>query len=218
MKRPYSALREGMTYYVPVLAVGVILLGVDALVPFILWPVGLLVIVTGICMLLFFRDPQRISDASDLAVVCPADGKIVGIEDLSETPYYDGACKRVSIFLSVLDVHVNRSPVDGTVTKVIYKEGLFKNAMKAETSECNESNAVWLDSEFGPMTVRQISGAIARRIVCPVGVGDRLSRGEKFGMIKFGSRTELYLSQNARICVKIGVKVRAGTTVMAEIK
>lgn len=217
MKKPYNAWKEGLPYYMPVIAAGVILLGLDAVVPIIiLWPLGCLVLAAGFGALMFFRDPPRPCKATGSELVSPADGAIVGIEDLDASPHYDGPCKRISIFLSVLNVHVNRTPVDAKVEKIIYKEGAFKNAMKAETSECNESNAVWLDTEYGPMTVRQISGAIARRIVCPIQPGEQLARGEKFGMIKFGSRTELYLRTDAKIHVTMGQKVRAGATIIAE--
>ncbi|HIJ74058.1 MAG TPA: phosphatidylserine decarboxylase family protein, partial [Candidatus Hydrogenedentes bacterium] len=147
--------------------------------------------------------------------VAPADGVVVGIEDLDECPHYDGPCRRLSIFLSILDVHINRAPLEGIVRQIDYWPGKFHNAMKAESSECNESNAVWLDTAHGLVTVRQISGAIARSIVCVPSVGDRLGPGQKFGMIKLGSRTELCLPLDATICVKMKQKVRAGTSVVA---
>lgn len=166
-------------------------------------------------MMLFFRDFPRAITASENEVVSPADGTIVAIEDLEETPHYDGPTRRVSIFLSILSAHVNRAPYEGAVTHVEYAPGKFKNAMNPESSRVNESNAVWFNTPRGPMTVRQISGAVARRIVCPAAPGMNLEKGEKFGMIRFGSRTELYLPPGTEVCVKLKDKVYAGSTVMA---
>jgi len=163
----------------------------------------------------FFRDPARVITSEPHMVVSPADGTIVGVEDLDSSAHYDGPCKRVSIFLSVFNVHINRSPYDGTVESIAYKPGEFKNAMRADTTDVNESNTIRMKTDRGAMTVRQISGLIARRIVCKVEVGETLAKGEKFGMIKFGSRTELYLPTNAEICVRMKDKVQGGATVVA---
>ncbi len=210
MSPGFSAWREGSRFYLPLLLVG----GVLSLVgtPFGWWYVGTPVAALGAFALYFFRDPPRAIPSDAQGIVCPADGAIVGIEDLEETPHYDGPCRRVSIFLSVLDVHVNRAPASGTIRKILYAPGQFKNAMRPETTETNESNAVWMDTEFGPVTVRQISGAIARRIVCVSKAEERLEKGQKFGMIKLGSRTELYLPPDTDICVKLKDKVKAGSS------
>lgn len=172
----------------------------------------------GVCMALFFRDFPRTISAADHEVVSPADGTVVAIEDLDESPHYDGPTRRVSIFLSVFNAHLNRAPYPGTVTAVKYAPGLFKDARLPETSQVNESNAVWMDTPRGPMTIRQISGAVARRIVCPVGVGITLAKGEKFGMIRFGSRTELYLPAGTEVTVTLNQSVYAGTTIMARFR
>jgi len=188
---------QGVWYYGPVLGIGVLFL------------------VLGLGMLLFFRDFPREITAQPNEVVSPADGTVVAIEELNETPHYDGPCLRVSIFMSVFNAHVNRAPFDAVVREVRYAPGYFVNAMKSEASQVNESNALWLDTAKGPITVRQISGAVARRIVCPMRPGLKLVKGEKFGMIKFGSRVELYLPVGTEICVKLNQKVFAGTTIMA---
>lgn len=208
--RPFSAWKVGLPYYGPLLILGIALFFFNV-------ALGSLVLFVALAILGFFRDPPRSasSDASD--IVSPADGAVVAIEELAETEHYDGPCKRVSIFLSVFNVHVNRLPYDAEIADIRYKRGKYKNAMSPESSEVNESNALWLETPFGPMTVRQISGAIARRIVCAVNVGDTLAKGEKIGMIKFGSRTELYLPVSAEICVKIKEKVKGATTVLARI-
>lgn len=207
--RRFSAWREGAAYYLPPLVLG----GGLMATPY--WGLGTPVFVVGLFVLYFFRDPARQTPAAASAVVSPADGTVVGVEDLGETEYYDGPCKRVSIFLSVLNVHVNRAPEDGTVREVLYRPGKYVNAMRPDSSRVNESNAIYLDTPHGPMTVRQISGAVARRIVCAARPGDAVLKGERIGMIKFGSRTELYLPADAEVCVGLKEKVKGGTTVIA---
>lgn len=197
MNEPFNAWMQGIWFYGPILGVGVILL------------------LAGLSVMMFFRDFPRTITAAPNEVVSPADGTVVAIEDLTETPHYAGACKRVSIFMSVFNAHVNRAPFKSTVRDVRYAPGYFINAMNHESSQVNESNALWLDTPKGPMTVRQISGAIARRIVCPVKPGVALQKGEKFGMIRFGSRVELYLPVTATIDAHLNDKVHAGTSILA---
>lgn len=215
MNKPFNAWRVGAPYYLPPILLGI------ALLPFAmdsgLLYVALTLIAAGCFTLFFFRDPPRSSTAERGAIVSPADGKVVAIEDLESTPHYDGPCKRVSIFLSVFNVHVNRAPEEGVVRDVLYKQGQYKNAMNPESSDVNESNAIWIDTPNGPLTVRQISGAVARRIVCEAARGDALVRGQKIGMIKFGSRTELYLPREAEIVACLKDSVRGATTVIARI-
>lgn len=213
MNRSFNGWKEGLPYYGPVLGLGVLLTVV--LVPSGWYGVGLAVLLLGVAMMLFFRDFHRDISAAPGEVLSPADGTIVAIEDLAESPHYEGPTRRISIFLSVFNVHVNRMPVACTVKHVRYAPGLYMNAMKAETSHVNESNAVWIETEHGPMTVRQISGAVARRIVCPVSEGAEFGQGERYGMIRFGSRTELYLPAGTEVCVKLRDKVHAGLTVVA---
>jgi phosphatidylserine decarboxylase len=211
VKEDFSALREGRVNYLLPLVIGVAVLAwaVPADRPgFAL--IGLLFLLGGIYSVFFFRDPKRKVPSEPGLVVSAADGTIVGVEDFTETPYFSGPCKRVSIFLSIFNVHVNRAPAAGTVREIQYRPGRFLDARLPETSDANEAMNVYLDTEHGPMTVRQISGLVARRIVCRCRIGDRLERGEKFGMIKFGSRTEIYLPPNAEILVKVGDKVKAG--------
>lgn len=216
MNRTFNGWKEGLPYYGPVIAVGLLLTLV--LVPAGSWyfAIGLFVLLGGICMMLFFRDFEREITAAANEIVSPADGTVVAIEDLPESLHYEGPCRRISIFLSVFSVHINRVPDDCTVKEVKYAPGLYMNAMKAETSHVNESNAVWLETPHGAMTVRQISGAIARRIVCPVSPGAKFAKGERYGMIRFGSRTELYLPAGTEVCVKLRDKIAGGTTVVAK--
>lgn len=215
MNEPFSAWKMGAPYYVPLLGVGGIL--TVTLAPYGLWWIGAIVLSAGAFVLYFFRDPKREIPTDPRAVVSPADGTVVAIEELDESPHYDGPCKRISIFLSVFSVHVNRAPFDSLTEKVLYRPGRYINAMSAESSQVNESNAIWLSASPGAMTVRQISGAVARRIVCLPEVGNTLTKGQKIGMIKFGSRTELYLPPSVEICVALKQKVRGGSSIVARV-
>lgn len=211
----FSAWKEGAIHYVPSLVAALLCLWLALKGYRGAW-VGVFVFgAYGMMSLFFFRDPPRRVTASATDIVSPADGTVVGIEDLRESPFYSGPCRRVSIFLSVFDVHVNRAPVTGTITGVQYREGACKNAMHATSSRTNESNCVMIDCERGPVSVRQISGAVARRIVCNAKVGETLEKGQKFGMIKLGSRTELYLPPGTEMSVKLKDRVHAGTSIIA---
>lgn len=215
MKRPFNAWYAGAPYYGPPLLLGIVLM-IAGWGGWMAWAGGAVVLVGGY-VLFFFRDPPRRVRASAEEAVAPADGKVMAVDDLEESPYYDGPCKRLVIFLSVFNVHVNRAPCAGTVDDVRYQPGLFLNALKAESSELNESNTVWMNTPHGLVAVRQISGLIARRIVCCAEPGDALAQGERFGMIKFGSRTELYLPPQAVMQVSAGDNVRAGTSIVARL-
>ena len=156
METSFSGWREGRRHYLPWFVLA-------AIAAVVLWPfgyawVGIPILLFACGTLLFFRDFKRDITEAPGEVLAPADGLIVGIEQLEETPHYDGPCLRISIFMSVLNVHVNRAPCDCTVREVKYAPGAYKNAMKEEASRVNESNAIWLDTQWGPVTVRQISG------------------------------------------------------------
>ncbi len=179
------------------------------------------VLILWVGVLLFFRHPhRRIPEGEDL-LVAPADGKVVGVEKVQGKGALEGECWRIDIFLSVLDVHINRAPCGGTVQTVTYQKGSFLNALKPEASLKNESNDVLLVTRKGvPVLVRQIAGIIARRIVCDCVAGDALDRGEPFGMIKFGSRTELYVPTNAvsELGITQGQRVRAGVSILGRLR
>ena len=177
--------------------------------------VGLAVVL--IWVLMFFRDPERRCPSDTNLLLAPADGRITEIETVEETNFIGGPALRIGIFLSIFDVHINRAPCNVIVEKITYKKGKYLNAMNSQSGRINESNELDLirtDIPKDKLIVRQISGAIARRIVCEAKEGRELSGGQRFGMIKFGSRTELYLpvSENAKCLVKIGDKVKAGLT------
>ena len=166
----------------------------------------------------FFRDPRRsVPDGAGL-LVSPADGKVADIGEVEESEFVRGRAVRIGIFLSVFNVHVNRAPCAGQVEYVRHRPGKFGAAFTAESTRDNESNALGLRTAVGdPILVRQITGAIARRIVCAVAPGDALARGERFGLIKFGSRTEVFvpIEKLRELRVRVGDKVRGGSDVLA---
>jgi phosphatidylserine decarboxylase len=166
----------------------------------------------------FFRNPRRTAPAAPGLVLSPADGKIVTIEPIEHDEFIGGPALLVGIFLSVANVHINRAPVAGRVVGLSYRRGKFLNALRAESARENEQLTVRMEDVDGRrFIVRQITGAIARRIVCWVAPGAELSRGEQFGMIKLGSRTELVFPQDGSLILeaKIGDRVKAGVTVLA---
>jgi phosphatidylserine decarboxylase len=169
-------------------------------------------------MAYFFRDPDRIVPEGKGLFVSPADGKVILIKDVYEKDYLQADAKEISIFMSPLNVHVNRAPCDGTVTHVRHTPGRFMAAYKDEASLKNENIVMVLEGGQGRVLVRQVAGFVARRAVCRVKRGDLLKRGERYGMIKFGSRLDVYLPKNAAISVKPGDTVFAGETVIAAVQ
>lgn len=170
-------------------------------------------------VLSFFRDPERKRDYEPGEFCAPADGTVTEVSRLDDEPTIGGPALRVGIFLSIFDVHINRSPCTGTVREVLYKPGRFLDARHRDSGTLNEANTLVIEPTpplAGPVIVRQVAGLIARRIVCHAGAGSVLGRGERFGMIKFGSRTELIVPQGegTEVTVEVGDKVKAGLTVM----
>jgi phosphatidylserine decarboxylase len=164
-------------------------------------------------MAFFFRDPDRAVPPTPRAILAPADGKVMAVGPIADDPFV-GPAQAVSIFLSPLDVHVNRAPLAGLVVGVEYRPGAKMAAYRAEASERNERTSIAIQGDGTRVVVRQIAGVLARRIVCRVRPGDRLALGERFGLIKFGSRTDLIMPATARLQVKRGDRVRGGETVM----
>ncbi len=194
-----------------------LLIGISLLPAWAIVSIEILLAVVLIWTLMFFRDPYRHSPKDKNLLLAPADGRITDIEIVEEKNYIGGTAIRLGIFMSIFDAHINRAACNAKVENIIYKKGRHKNAKKPHSGRVNESNDLYLvrtDNPEDKLIVRQISGAIARRIVCDTRVGQKLAGGEKFGMIKFGSRTELYVpaSQNVKCLVKIGDKVKAGLT------
>ena len=165
----------------------------------------------------FFRDPERVVPNESQAVVAAADGLVADIVEIDETDVLKAKMKRVGIFLSIFDVHTNRAPIDGRVTYREHRKGLCLDARSPECSSKNESMTWAFQNSRATIVVKQLTGAIARRIVAWSQVGDELKKGERFGMIRFGSRTEVYLPLDAEILVKIGEHVRGGSTIIARL-
>jgi phosphatidylserine decarboxylase len=181
-------------------------------------PVALLPLIIGVGFCLyFFRDPERLPPPGDGLVVSPADGRVLEVVPGREEQFLHAPATRVSIFMSPLDVHVNRSPVTGTIELVRHTAGKFRAAFADKASLDNERNAVVLESRGLRYVVVQIAGALARRIVCARQPGDRLMRGERFGMIMFGSRVDVFLPPGVEPRVARGDRVTAGQTVIAEL-
>lgn len=214
--RLFPFAKEGIPFILislaPVVGVGV----AGAWIPWLWWFeifFGLLFIF----VLNFFRDPEREIPADDAAVVSPADGRVIKAEVVRDDRFLGRDVLKICIFMNVFNVHVNRSPASGKVTKVVYNKGKFFNASFDKASLENEQNAVFLKTTGGHQIVfNQIAGLIARRIVCHVSAGSVLAKGERFGMIRFGSRVDVYLPTGFESSVKVGDKVSAGSTIIAK--
>ncbi len=198
--------RDGIYY-------GLGFIGAAAVLAWLTVPwVAVLPLVLAAFFLWFFRDPERAIPAQAGALVAPADGKVT---DISALEVEGVPRKRISIFLNVFDVHVNRSPIAGTIRKIEYRTGSFHNAMGAASSEMNEQNIVTVEGEGHMVVFKQIAGLLARRIVFHKKVGDQVERGERVGMIKFGSRTDVIFPAEAEVTVRLGEHVAGGETVLA---
>jgi len=166
----------------------------------------------------FFRDPDRNVPVGEKLVLAPADGKIIQIRETEEEEYLKTKATLVSIFMSPLDVHVNRTPVSGQVGYYRYVEGKYFAAFEDKASEKNEQAIVGMEGRYGKILFKQIAGFVARRIVCTLKVGDSVGQGERFGMIRFGSRVDVFLPLNAAVRVHLGERTTAGETVLAEFQ
>jgi phosphatidylserine decarboxylase len=173
---------------------------------------AVILLVLGACVALFFRDPERVPPSEPGVVVSPADGRIMEVADES----FEGRPgRRISIFLAIWDVHISRAPMAGKFGKVEYRPGRFYNAMRSRASTENEQNVIRLQTERGEMVFKQIAGAIARRVVCWKAPGDTVKLGERIGLIRFGSRTDVWLPQDAEILARPGQHVAGGVSVLA---
>jgi phosphatidylserine decarboxylase len=203
--------REGYIFFTPV-----------AVLSFILWLfnyswASLILLLIAAVIAAFFRNPNRNPPEGADIVLSPADGKVVQIVDDVHSENLPGVpLKRISIFMSVFNVHVNRWPLSGTVQRIKHVAGRFLDARNPDASMLNEHNSVVLESSAGPIEVVQIAGLVARRIACWVNEGDSVRRGDRFGLIRFGSRLDVYLPPGFSFEVPIGARVRAGETVIAK--
>jgi phosphatidylserine decarboxylase len=189
-----------------------IVLGVLCLIPGWKWAAGILIFL-GLFVFYFFRDPDRKIPAEPGLVVSPADGHVVEIVD---EPLDAHPGKRVSIFLSIWDVHVQRAPVAGTIAGIVYKPGKFYAALRKSASTENEQNVIYMKSSGGTLVFKQIAGAIARRVLCWKREGEEVGRGERVGMIRFGSRVDIWLQPEAEVVVRRGQKVKGGESILAK--
>lgn len=182
-----------------------------------LWPVALLAGALAIFMAFFFRDPERYPPSDPNVVVAPADGRITRVKPVGADSS-DVSGTVVSIFLSPLDVHINRAPIAGEITNVAYTRGKFLMATNESASLVNEQNALTIKGERITVVCKQVAGILARRIVCWKRAGDQLALGERFGLIKFGSRTDILLPANVDVVVSEGARVQGGATIIGRIR
>jgi phosphatidylserine decarboxylase len=201
--------KDGYKFAAPPLLLGVVALGFH-------WTwLGGVLIVLGMFVLFFFRDPERTPPSDPDTIVSPADGRVM---EVVEEPRGEHPGRRISVFLSIFDVHVNRSPVAGRITAIEYRSGKFHAAMRRRASEENEQNAFHVSTEHGDVVFKQIAGWVARRIVCWKSAGDSVTRGERVGMIRFGSRMDIWLPDRVDMMVRPGQHVAGGTSVVARWK
>jgi phosphatidylserine decarboxylase len=217
LKLAWEGLRE------MILATLVLGAGAAVIVWLWMWPAALPLVMVWVWVIAFFRDPQRITRCAEGELCAAADGTVKEITRLTHHELIDGPALRIGVFLSIFDVHVNRSPCAGTVRSVGHAPGRFLDARHPDSGRVNESNTLVIepaDPLQGPVVVRQVAGKIARRIICHAHEGDRLEAGARFGMIKFGSRTEVIVRADVptEVLVEVGAKVKAGLTVLVRQK
>ncbi len=209
---------------VPVAQEGVPFIGIAAFLTIISAILGyvsltILFLLATFFILYFFRDPERFIPSDPSAIISPADGKVIGVDKLSDSKFTEQEVVKISIFMNVFNVHVNRNPLNGTVEKVIHSPGKFYSADTTKAEEYNEQCAVVLNSDKGKkIAYVQIAGLIARRIVCWLEPGDNVKKGSRFGLIRFGSRVDVYLPADTPVNVAVGQKVTAGETILATIE
>jgi phosphatidylserine decarboxylase len=211
--------------FVPIHSEGYIFIAIFAVVTLILgWiyaPLGWLGLILTAWCAYFFRDPPRVTPLDDGLVIAPADGLISFAGSAPPPPELGlggDPMQRISIFMSVFDCHVNRAPVAGRIAKIVYKPGLFLNADLDKASEDNERNGFVIETPAGRLGVVQIAGLVARRIVCFAEIGDRVGAGDRIGMIRFGSRVDVYLPPSGRPLVQEGARAIAGETILADFR
>jgi phosphatidylserine decarboxylase len=210
--------REGLAYIAiaALIAVGAFALALNRR-SFPLWLLALSLVLVAVWVAYFFRDPERIGERGDRIVIAPADGKVVLISEVEEPTFVQGRTKRISIFMNVFNVHVNRYPVTGVVKHVEYKRGKFVNAGGEQASLENEQRSVGLEAGQYRVLVRQIAGLIARRIVTYSKEGEHVRQGERMGLIRFGSRVDVFVPASSALRIRVGDIAISGVTVLAEL-
>jgi phosphatidylserine decarboxylase len=210
--------REGYPFMggAAVLALGALALAIGRR-SFALWLLAMALVVIALWVAYFFRDPERTGERGDRLVIAPADGLVLPLEEVDEPAFLHGRALRISIFMNVFDVHVNRYPSSGTVKYLHYNPGKFLNAANDKASLQNEQMSVGIEAGKSKILVRQIAGLIARRIVTYSREGDAATQGARFGLIRFGSRVDIFVPLGTTIRVKPGERTRSGATVIAEL-
>jgi phosphatidylserine decarboxylase len=207
--------KEGFSFLITSLGIFIVLFLLGAYNPgVILFALAFIFFLLSLFWVLFFRDPERQTPQGENLILSSADGKVISITPFENIDFVGGKATLVSVFMSVFDVHVNRLPISGQVKYVKYNSGKFLPAFKDKASLENEQTELGIENDHGRIILKQIAGIIARRIVCKVKPGDSVKAGERFGMIKFGSRVDLFLPDNVEIKVKLDQKVKAGKTII----
>jgi len=199
-------IRDAYRFLIPLLVLGILFAVLDLMV------IAILLFTLGLFVIYFFRNPSRVIPAEPKLIVSPADGKVVKIIRK------ENGEQCISIFLSVFNVHVNRSPISGKLKQLEYKRGQFKAAFKDEASRVNEQNIITIEGKDIQVTFKQIAGLIARRVVCWKKPGDWIKKGELIGLIRFGSRVDILLPENVNISVRSGDRVRGGSSILGDYK
>ena len=211
-----SLTRDGRPFVAAGFAVLLVAAGLGLLLGGMWWLIAGIWLPVSLWIPVFFRDPERSGPRGDDIVVAPADGRVVAVVDETEPDFLGGPAQRISVFMNVLNVHVNRFPVSGIVERRQYRPGKYLNASLDRASTDNEQMSLGIMSSHGHVLVRQIAGLVARRIVCDVDVGKSARQGERFGLIRFGSRVDTFLPVEAVSQVAVGDHTKAGITVIAE--
>lgn len=184
-----------------------------------IWPISLLFLIAAAFTAWFFRNPERLAPVGANLVCSPADGTVISVGTYRESEFLKEEMQKISIFMSIFDVHVNRVPIDATVKNMKYHRGRFMVASEDKASEENERNCILLETGGGiKLVLVQVAGLVARRIVCYPAIGSFLLKGQRLGLIRFGSRCDMYFPKNAQILVKVGDKVLGGETLLADLK
>jgi phosphatidylserine decarboxylase len=205
-----SIAREGIPYILVPGALTILLLFLG------FWPVALFFGLVAAFMAFFFRDPRRVAPTDPDVVVAPADGRVTRVRQVDAG--HEDSATLVSIFLSPLDVHINRSPIAGEITDVSFTRGKFLTAMNEKASLVNEQNALTIRGDRITVVCKQVAGILARRIICWKRAGERVALGERFGLIKFSSRTDVVLPHNVEVLITEGARVQGGTTIIGRIR
>jgi len=209
--------KEGIPFIVGSAILALLAIGAAVRIGGAAWIVAVLLVVIAAWVAYFFRDPERSGDRGEQLVVAPADGKVVLITEVDEPTFVGGRATRVSIFMNVFSVHVNRYPVSGVVRHVKYSPGKFLNAVTEASSAENEQTSVGIDTGRHKVLMRQIAGLIARRIITYSREGEKVQQGERMGLIRFGSRVDVFVPPGSTLRARLGDQTNAGVTVIAEL-